>query len=317
MTRTIRWLCVLGAASTLTGCAGMLSWDSPSRKTVYTPPPPPTEPVVVPQRPVGPTDYMVVKGDTLYSIAFRNNLDYRDVARWNDVGPGYLIMPGQVLRLTPPTEPRPVNGEIATAGIDVMGPGKPKPLGGSAMPAPKPLPTTASADASPLATPASSLPPVVASADAGVATVSAAPDPAAKMGNRKLIPYGSSGYAWQWPVDGVVVRGFSPDNGAKGLDFGAKLGSTVYAAAPGRVVYSGSALKGYGELIIIKHDDLRLSAYGYNSKRLVKEGDLVAGGQPIAQVGLGPENKPILHFEIREKGSPVNPVPYLPARAEK
>ena len=121
-------------------------------------------------------------------------------------------------------------------------------------------------------------------------------------------------YRWQWPTNGVVVRGYNPGAGSKGLDFTGSVGQSVVAAAPGKVVYSGSALKGYGELIIIKHDDLRLSAYGYNRTRLVNEGDMVRGGQPIAELGLGPENRPILHFEIRERGQPVDPVPYLPAR---
>ena len=121
-------------------------------------------------------------------------------------------------------------------------------------------------------------------------------------------------YRWQWPTNGVVIRGYNPAAGAKGLDFEGKIGQPVYAAAPGKVVYSGSALKGYGELVIIKHDDLRLSAYGYNRKRLVSEGQMVQGGQAIAELGLGPENRPVLHFEIRERGQPVDPVPYLPAK---
>lgn len=111
-----------------------------------------------------------------------------------------------------------------------------------------------------------------------------------------------------------MVRGFNPATGSKGLDFGGDLGQAVLAAAPGKVVYSGAALKGYGELIIIKHDDLRLSAYGYNRRRLVAEGQMVRGGQQIGELGLGPESRPILHFEIRERGQPVDPVPYLPAK---
>ena len=86
----------------------------------------------------------------------------------------------------------------------------------------------------------------------------------------------------------------------------------MFAAAPGKVVYSGNALKGYGELIIIKHDERYLSAYGYNQRRYVVEGDIVTAGQPIGELGLGPENKPLLHFEIRERGQPVNPEKYLP-----
>ena len=88
----------------------------------------------------------------------------------------------------------------------------------------------------------------------------------------------------------------------------------MFAAAPGRVVYSGNALKGYGELIIIKHNDTYLSAYSYNRRRTVREGDVVTAGQPIGELGMGPENKPFLHFEIRERGQPVDPMRFLPRR---
>src|SRR3546814_15550630 len=110
-----------------------------------------------------------------------------------------------------------------------------------------------------------------------------------------------------------VMRGFG-QQGSKGVDFGGVVGQPVFAAAPGRVVYSGNALKGYGELIIIKHDEVYLSAYGYNSKRYVKEGDIVTAGQPIAEMGLGPANKPTLHFEIRQQGETISPASKLPAR---
>jgi len=103
-------------------------------------------------------------------------------------------------------------------------------------------------------------------------------------------------------------------NGNKGLDIAGQVGAPVVAAGPGKVVYSGAALKGYGELIIIKHDERYLSAYGYNRRRLVAEGELVTAGQRIAELGLGPEQKPLLHFEIREKGKPINPLGLLPPK---
>lgn len=121
-------------------------------------------------------------------------------------------------------------------------------------------------------------------------------------------------FEWRWPLNGSVSRNYAPAAGNKGLDFTGVLGMPVLAAAPGKVVYSGNALKGYGELIIIKHDDTYLSAYAYNRRRLVKEGDVVTGGQPIAELGLGPQNKPLLHFEIRANGKPVNPLDYLPSQ---
>lgn len=119
-------------------------------------------------------------------------------------------------------------------------------------------------------------------------------------------------YQWQWPLRGPIAKTYAPEGGSKGLDIAGDLGQTVIAAAPGRVVYSGSGLKGYGELVIIKHDETYLSAYGYNRKRLVNEGDMVTAGQPVAELGTGPEQKPLLHFEIREHGKPIDPLPLLP-----
>jgi lipoprotein NlpD len=282
-------------------CAG-LSWPQAERQ-VYVPPEPPP----VPERPVGANEHLVLKGDTVYSIAFRNNLDFRELAKWNGIGPDYLIRPGQVLRLSTPAAVTLRQGDIDASPTDLGAPppAKPVPLPienldvptPSGVPARKPPPKLPPAYVPPPPPPA----PVVTRVD---------PPP-------PLTSESGGAYSWQWPVNGTVVRGFNPGIGAKGLDFTGEVGQPVYAAAPGKVVYSGSALKGYGELVIIKHDDLRLSAYGYNRKRLVEEGQMVRGGQTIAELGLGPENRPTLHFEIRERGQPVNPVPYLPPRSGK
>ncbi|MCI0749988.1 MAG: peptidoglycan DD-metalloendopeptidase family protein [Nevskiales bacterium] len=198
--------------------------------------------------------YRVKAGDTVYSIAFRHQLDFRDLARWNGIGSDYLIRPGDVLRLSPSSA-----GTVASASS-----------AGSSRPAARPE--------------SSGLPDV------------APPAP----------------HSWQWPTAGSVARTFSNDS--KGLDIAGTLGQPVVAVAPGKIVYSGSALKGYGELVIIKHSESHLSAYGYNRRRLVQEGTMIAAGQPIAELGLGPEQKPMLHFEVREKGKPVNPMTFLQAR---
>jgi lipoprotein NlpD len=229
--------------------------------------------------------YVVKPGDTLYSIAFRNQLDYRELAVWNDIGPDYLINVGQVVRLSAPEIAG--TGSIQTAPLGETGP---------VAHAPAPADTPARTTAPP---PGSSPPPVATSP-----TVAAPP--------AMRLPDGPLVTQWRWPTRGVVVKGFG--NGAKGVDIAGDLGQPVHAAAAGKVVYSGAALKGYGELIIIKHDDVHLSAYGYNRRRLVGEGATVAAGQPIAELGLGPEQKPVLHFEIRRKGKPVDPAGYLPAR---
>ena len=208
--------------------------------------------------------HRVEEGDTMYSIAFRNQLDFRELAVWNDIGPDYLIHPGDLLRLSPPPGGGGGAGSIRTA------PMIPPAGSGRASPAPPGAPAT--------------VPP---------------PEVVARL-------------AWRWPTAGTVVKPFG--DGGKGVDIGGALGQPVLAAAPGKVVYSGSALKGYGELIIIKHDDVHLSAYGYNRRRLVAEGVAVTAGQPIAELGVGPEQKPVLHFEIRKRGKPVDPSGYLPAR---
>jgi lipoprotein NlpD len=120
---------------------------------------------------------------------------------------------------------------------------------------------------------------------------------------------------WQWPTDGRVVSTFGARSGiASGIGIGGRVGQSVRAAAPGRVVYAGSGLIGYGQLVIIMHNDTYLSAYGHNSRLLVTQGQDVSRGQQIAAMGLGPEREPRLHFEIRRNGVPVDPVQMLDAR---
>jgi lipoprotein NlpD len=121
--------------------------------------------------------------------------------------------------------------------------------------------------------------------------------------------------AWAWPVDGPVVTRFGSDTGiAAGVGIGGRVGQPVQAAATGRVVYAGSGLVGYGQLVIIKHNETYLTAYGYNSRLLVAQGQEVARGQTIASMGTGPERQPRLHFEIRRNGVPVDPLQFFPRR---
>ncbi|MBI2383366.1 MAG: peptidoglycan DD-metalloendopeptidase family protein [Gammaproteobacteria bacterium] len=147
-------------------------------------------------------------------------------------------------------------------------------------------------------------PPAQAPAAGPRATVAAAPRAVERRAD----------FQWQWPAQGDIAKSFAPGGVSNGIDIAGALGQPVMAAGPGKVVYSGSALKGYGELIIIKHDDVYLSAYGYNRRRLVQEGETVAANQPIAELGVGREQKPLLHFEIRERGKPVDPLALLPPR---
>jgi len=291
MNRRLALLPLLAAASLLGGCG--YGWE----ETPRTYPPSgaqASQGQVAPGRTsLGAGEYLVQPGDTLYAIGFRNQIDWKDLAAWNHIDGDYVIRPGQVLRLTP-TE---TSDSIQT-----------RPLGT----APKPIP------------PPSSLPaPVAIPADAPTAVVSPATSPVvapalpatpAKPGAVAATPAAAgSAIRWAWPNRGKLLRGYNLAAGSKGIDIGGELGQPVVAAAAGKVVYSGSALKGYGELVIVKHDDTYLSAYGNNRVRLVKEGDSVQAGQTLAELGMGPEQKPVLHFEIREHGKPVDPLKFLPA----
>lgn len=120
---------------------------------------------------------------------------------------------------------------------------------------------------------------------------------------------------WNWPLDGPVLQGFSAgDRARQGVRIGCRAGDAVRSAAAGQVVYSGSGLKGYGNLIIVKHNRNYLSAYGFNRRLFVREGDSVKGGQAVAECGQGPEGTFLLHFEVRREGASVNPILYLPSR---
>jgi len=135
----------------------------------------------------------------------------------------------------------------------------------------------------------------------------------ASAGSRPAPSGGASGVRWRWPLEGPVVRAYdAASSGKRGISIGGEPGSTVAAAASGRVVYSGSGLRGYGNLVILKHDGRFLTAYGYNRELLVAEGDEVGAGDPIARLGNGPNRQGELHFEIRRDGEPVNPIRYLP-----
>lgn len=230
--------------------------------------------------------YRVVSGDTLYAIAFSHGLDYRRLASWNGLRAPYTIYPGQNLRLTSPPENR--SAKAADASSSARNETRPKatppPASATTRPAPVPAPkppTSASSQRTP-----------------GTGASSA-----------------SGSGRWLWPANGRIIRGFSPtDPSRDGIDIAGSEGDPVRASAAGTVVYSGDGLKGYGELIIVKHDDRWLSAYGHNRKRLVAEGEKVNAGQKIAEIGRNDRNEEVLHFEIRSNGRPVNPLDQLPPR---
>ncbi|HUA80992.1 MAG TPA: peptidoglycan DD-metalloendopeptidase family protein [Dyella sp.] len=257
--------------------------------------------------------YTVVKGDTLYSIAFRNGADFRDVARLNGIASPYTIWPGQVLKL-PGHGAEPVHG--APPPVVAKAP---------ASPSGTPAPVFASVGAAP-ATNKAPLPPSPAHASSAAPAAAMAPvspptapaSPAPVVAATPVVTGGGTrtagGVKWRWPASGSVVGRFQANAAIPGIDIEGKEGQPVVAAADGVVVYSGNGLVGYGELIIIKHNDSLLSAYGHNRKRLVTEGQQVKAGQQIAEMGSGSNSRDELQFQIRKDGSPVDPLDYLPSR---
>ncbi|MGA9334804.1 MAG: peptidoglycan DD-metalloendopeptidase family protein [Rudaea sp.] len=270
-----------------------------------------------------PETYRVVSGDTLYSIAFRHGLDYRELARWNAITAPYRIGVGQLLSLHRPETAQnalPVPGAAVTqAAPDSRVAAVVTPLAIAAQPA-RPAQSALPA-AHEAATTTRRPPPQNAPATRVKATDPAPPvksvvaEQSASKPATKVAELHSGGVTWRWPSDGTVIGTYvDGDQTRQGLDISGKAGDPVRAAAAGEVVYSGNGLIGYGELIIVKHNASFLSAYGHNRKRLVKEGQHVAAGQEIAEMGSTASSRDELHFEIRKNGKPVNPLDYLPAR---
>jgi len=256
--------------------------------------------------------YRVKKGDSLYAISFRFGTDWRELARWNNIQSPYVIHPGQLLRVGETT------GTAANQSRDITGSGvqtAAAPPPGSqtrALDTPR-ASTTRSTDSEPASQPAVTPPPAASSTqDAVVAPSSKGSQQPA--GVTYSSPAGDPD-RWLWPTEGRIISNFKANDATrKGIDIGGTSGQKVVASAGGQVVYSGSGLIGYGELIIIKHSDRMLSAYAHNRKRLVSEGEQVAAGSMIAEMGTNDRNQAILHFEIRVNGIPTDPLNFLPQR---
>jgi lipoprotein NlpD len=263
-------------------------------------------------------EYVVARGDTLYGIAFRHGQDYRDVARRNRIEPPYTIYPGQTLQLgervaasTAARTRRPAGATTRSTGAGLIagtaGSGASSTPARSAPAATVPAPTPAQGAAS-------------ASSSAGLpsGTTPAAPvvaaTPAVTPGTPATLAALPTGpVRWRWPANGQMVSTFlTGDPTRQGIGIAGNNGQPVHAAGDGVVVYSGAGLIGYGELVIIKHSDEWLSAYGHNRKRLVAEGQAVRGGEQIAEMGRSGASRDMLHFEIRRNGKPVDPLRLLP-----
>ncbi len=238
-----------------------------------------------------PGFHTVQRGDTLIRIALDNGQNWRDVARWNNLDNPSLIEVGEVLRVVPP------QGDGVVARPITAGGAVPAPLGTARPASPGALPPAGSVAVSPAAIAASP-------------STSTAPSNASSAASA---PAGEDEVAWIWPARGTTLAGFDELKN-KGVDIAGRAGDPVLAAADGRVVYAGSGLRGYGNLVILKHNNTFLTAYAHNQSLLVKEDQAVKQGQKIAEMGSTDADRVKLHFEIRRQGKPVDPARYLPAK---
>ena len=257
-----------------------------------------------------PGFYTVRPGDTLGRIALDHGQSWRDLARWNGLDNPNLIEVGQQLRVLPPgTEPGAATARPVTpAGRVESRPLEARPAAPGATPGAVTAGSTAPAGtASGAAGPSAAAP-----APAGPSAAGAAPGAASASAPPARDP--DEDVAWAWPAAGPLLAGFDEARQAKGLAIGGRTGDPVLAAADGRVVYAGSGLRGYGNLVIVKHNALFLSAYAHNQTLLVKEDQVVRRGQKIAEMGSSEAERVQLHFEIRRQGRPVDPARLLPPR---
>ena len=269
----------------------------------------------------GAGEYTVKKGDTLYSIALEHGQSYRDIAAWNKLDDPNKIQVGQQLRISMQAS----EGTVAVT----------KPVAAPAVVETRPLGAAPAASSTPDAAPAANSeilkrepkagklpyseealaklqqPEPASSADA---KQEVKPAPAEKPAEQPAPPVaGDNVLEWTWPANGKLIGSFV-EGGNKGVDISGKTGDTVQAAASGKVILVSSALRGYGNFVIIKHNAAYLSVYAHNSRILVKEEQTVSKGQKIAEIGNSDSDQPMLHFEIRHQGKPVDPLKFLPAR---
>jgi lipoprotein NlpD len=249
-----------------------------------------------------PEYYTVKPGDTLLRISLDQGQNWRDLVRWNNLENPNLLEVGQALRVVPPTAEA---GTATPRAVTAAGRVESRPL--DAKPAAAPA-TGASA-------PAASAPTVVATAPsaapAGSTAATATSPPVAAPTAAPREP--GDDLVWAWPASGAVVATFDEGRN-KGLTISGKAGDPVLAAGDGRVVYAGSSLRGYGNLVIVKHNEMYLTAYAHNQVLLVKDDQVVRRGQKIAEMGSTDAERVQLHFEIRRQGKPIDPTKLLPPR---
>jgi lipoprotein NlpD len=248
----------------------------------------PTKPPTTAGKAGKPGYYTVKAGDTMNRIAAENGQSVHDIAKWNNLDNPNLIEVGQVLRVVPP--------DVDASAVASQG------VAGSKL---EPRPLDAKAPAAPAA--------AAATVPSGTPTAAASPAAPAVETKPAAPKTGDEDVDWMWPAGGSVVASFDEVRN-KGLAIAGKAGDPVYAAADGRVVYAGSGLRGYGNLVIVKHNNTYLTAYAHNQSLLVKEDQVVRRGQKIAEMGSSDADRVQLHFEIRRQGKPIDPAKLLPPR---
>lgn len=321
------WIAALLMVAMLAGCgtARRAPVSDRNPETLGSPPSPTQPTVAKPVAPItkpaaaeaGAETYTVRRGDTLYGIALDNGQDYRELAEWNSLVDPNVIREGQVLRLKPPAtaQSRPVTG-VATPTAQPIGAAgdlfktEPRALRLPYSEENLALITRPSAGGNAPTQPLKPDPVKPAAAPTKPEAITQQPlkpeAQASAEGDDEKID-------WGWPAGGRVTAGFSdPTN--KGVDIAGKKGEPVFASAGGKVVYIGEGLRGYGKLVIVKHNNTYLTAYAHNDTILVKEQQSVVKGQKIAEIGNSGSDSTKLHFEIRRSGKPVDPMKYLPAR---
>ena len=257
-----------------------------------------------------PQTYVVQKGDTLYGIALEHGFDYKEVAEWNGIASPYIIRIGQQLKFN--ASQQTLETTSLAEGSVVVTPLKVGSMVEARQVGENPLLKTQ---------PKVVKPPYTLPGDSDFLRAKAKAEPQDKTVPPESPAEKKEGVQaedderveWSWPATGKLIAPFNDASGsAKGLDIGGKSGQPVLAAGPGKVVYSGNGLRGYGKLVIIKHNKTYLSAYAHNRHILVKEGQSVARGQKIAEMGDSDADQVKLHFEIRRFGKPVDPIKFLP-----
>jgi len=324
--RAASWVISLGTALLLSACSSPPNRapiedrrptpkaTSPASSSEATREARPAAPVALESAPK-PGFYVVKPGDTLVRIGLDSGQNWRDIVRWNGLENPNLIEVGQVLRVYPPGADPPIAGakpvvapKTETKALETRG--TPSTVAASGAPSASSV-TSSSSTAPATATSAPAAAPATGSATTTTTTAAAAP--ASPTPAPVTAPQGDDAINWGWPAVGPVTTSFD-ENKSKGLAIAGKAGDPVLAAADGRVVYAGSGLRGYGNLVIVKHNATYLTAYAHNQTLLVKEDQAVRRGQRIAEMGSTDADRVQLHFEIRRQGKPVDPAKLLPAR---